>query len=364
MRIALAYNQRPNVVPSAISANGDRASESLCADTFVEWDEPETITAVADALGAFGEVVLLEAVRDFPRRLELARVDLLFNVAEGLSGPSREAQVPAVAEFLGIPYTGSDPLTLVLALHKARSKDIWSQRGIPTAPFLLVESEEELPALWDFGRYPAFLKPAWEGSSKGITQANRVARPADAVERARELLVRYRQPVLVEAYLPGDEYTAAILGNGERAECLPLVRYRFDGLPADAVPVVGYEAKWEWDQPHCPLDILECPAAAAPEVESVIRATALAAYDALGCRDWARVDLRLDGAGIPHVIEINPLPGVIPDPAANSCFPRAAAERGMTHAELVQRVAGIAWERVTGQSLAAPALTGAVTCES
>src|SRR5439155_19339436 len=120
----------------------------------------------------FGDVVLLEAVDDFPERLTAARVDLLFNMAEGSTGPSREAHVTAIAEFLGVRYTGSDPLTLSLALHKARTKEILSHRRIPTAPFVLVESSADLPALRRAKIYPAFLKPVWEGSSKGISQAN------------------------------------------------------------------------------------------------------------------------------------------------------------------------------------------------
>ncbi|MFQ6044829.1 MAG: D-alanine--D-alanine ligase [Gemmatimonadales bacterium] len=361
MRIALAYNQRPDALQDGGDTDGDGASESLCVEAFVEWDEPATIQAVADALAALGEVIPLEATGDFPSRLHNSRPDLLFNMAEGLSGPSREAQVPAIAEFLGIPYTGSDPLTLALALHKARSKEIWQRHGIPTAPFVLIADRDDVEQLRRFQHYPAFLKPAWEGSSKGITQANLVEHPARAIEQCVHLLDRYQQPILAESFLPGDEFTVAVLGNGDRTTCLPLIRYRFDGLPAGAVPVVGFEAKWTWDQPHDPLEILECPAAIAPALEAVLRDTALRAYRCLGCRDWGRVDLRLDPAGVPSVIEINPLPGVIPDPVANSCFPRAAHEAGMTHAELIQHVASIAWQRITGTPLSVPTLAGAAS---
>lgn len=361
MRIALAYNQRPTIIAEGGSTNGDGADASLSAsDTFVEWDEPDTIAAVAEALRCFGDVVLLEAIDGFPRKLARARPDLVFNMAEGLNGPSREAQVPAIAEFLGLRYTGSDPLTLALALHKGRTKELWATRGVPTAPFVLIETEDDLPALARFAHYPAFVKPAWEGSSKGITQANYVTTPQAATDRARALLHSYREPVLAEAYLPGEEFTVAILGNGATAECLPIIRYRFEILPPGSVPIVGYEAKWLWDTPDADFEILECPAAISASLADAIRANALAAYRSLNCRDWARVDLRLDGAGVPQVIEINPLPGVIPDPAAHSCLPRAAAEVGMTHAELIQRVVRIAWSRVTGEELALP-LAGAVS---
>jgi D-alanine-D-alanine ligase len=357
MRIGLAYNQRP----TAGSANRDVALPielPASDDAFVEWDEPETIDAVARALGLFGEVIRLEAVGDFAERLARARVDLLFNMAEGLTGPSREAHVPAIAEFLGIPYTASDPLTLTLALHKGRAKEVFLARGIPTAPFVLVESESDLPRL-DALSYPAFLKPAWEGSSKGIAEANYAPDAAAARRRAREILATYRQPVLAERYLPGDEFTVAVLGNGTEARALPIIRFRFETLPDGALPVMGYEAKWVWDDPAQPLDVLECPARIPTALAVRIADTALAASRALGCRDWARVDIRLDAAGAPNVVEVNPLPGVIPNPADNSCFPCAARAAGMSYDELIQKVTRIAWRRLTGADLVLPTIAEA-----
>ncbi len=360
MRIGLAYNQRPDDFEEQLRDAGANATSSP-ADDFVEWDEPDTIAAVEDALLAFGEVIRLEAVRDFPWRLARSRIDLLFNMAEGARGPSREAHVPAIAEFLGIPYTASDPLTLALSLHKARTKECLLQRAVPTPPFMVVATEADLAKLKAFSSYPAFLKPVWEGSSKGIGEENYCASAREARRRARQLLRTYREPVLVEAYLPGHEFTAAILGNGPEAECLPLIRYRFEGLPKGALPIMGREAKWIWDRPDEPLDILECPARIPAALRRAVEEAALAAYHALGCRDWARVDLRLDGSGGPQVMEINPLPGIIPDLAANSCFPLAAARAGIAYPELIQRVVAAAWNRTTGEELSVPTLAGAAT---
>lgn len=349
MRIGLAYNQRPDL--------SGTNHEPSTLDAYAEWDDPQTIAVVEDALRAFGEVILLEAIGDFPSRLADARVDLLFNMAEGSWGPHREAQVPAIAEFLGVRYTASDPLTLALALHKALAKDVLRQRGVPTPAFTLIESAEELDAL-ERARYPVFLKPVWEGSSKGIGTASFAATPDAARRRARELLATYEQPVLAEAYLPGEEFTVAVLGNGSDAWCLPTIRFRFGDLPQGALPVMGYEAKWVWDRPEHPLDVLECPAAIDSQLNRWIQETALAAYRALGCRDWGRVDLRLDAHGVPNVLEVNPLPGIIPDPAENSCFPRAAAAAGMSYPELIQSVVRIAWRRLSGRDLPAPSLAG------
>lgn len=348
MRIGLAYNQRPTA--GSGDADADPASTRSSPDTFVEWDEPETIEAVEESLRAFGEVVRLEAVGDFPQRLAGAEVDLLFNIAEGIRGPSREAHVPAIAEFLGIPYTASDPLTLTLALHKARAKEVFGARGIPTASFVLLDDEDDLDRLAT-AAYPLFLKPAWEGSSKGISEASFAPDPAAAAATARLLLRTYGQPVLAEAYLPGDEFTVAVLGNGAEMRALPVIRFRFETLPAGALPIMGYEAKWLWDDPAAPLEVLECPACVPAALSARLGETALAAARALGCRDWARVDLRLDGAGVPHVVEVNPLPGVIPDPADNSCFPCAARAAGMAYDELIQGVTRIAWRRITGRVL-------------
>ena len=355
MRIGLAFNQKPDTGRLDRGVTSPPLASAIAPDAFAEWDEPATIDAVERALRAFGEVVRLEAVADFPTRLAAAKVDLLFNMAEGWSGPSREAHVPAIAEFLDVPYTASDPLALTLALHKGRTKDILAQRGIPTAPFAVVERETDLIRLESVPA-PLFLKPIWEGSSKGIDEGSYAADVAEARARARLLLARYDQPVLAETYLAGDEFTVSVMGNGAEAHWLPVIRFRFDSLPEGALPIMGYEAKWIWDRPDEPLDVLECPAAVPDALARAVGETALAAYHALGCRDWARVDLRLDEAGLPNVVEVNPLPGVIPDPADNSCFPRAAAAAGMTYDELIQSVVRIAWRRITGREPAAEPL--------
>ena len=359
LRIGLAYNQRPTGVDTTIDPKVESSLHGP-VDVFVEWDEPETITAIANALSVFGKVVLLEAVDDFAQRLARANVDFLFNMAEGMHGPNREAHVPAIAEFLNIPYLASDPLTLGLTLHKARAKDVLTQRGVPTPPYLLIESAADLAGLSTFDRYPVFLKPVWEGSSKGIAESNLASDPTTAQARARELLDLYDQPVLVEAYLTGEEFTIAVLGNGDEAECLPLIRYRFETLPDGALPIMGYEAKWLWDQPGTDFQVLECPAQISESLATQIRETALAAYRALGCRDWSRVDIRLDERLRPQVLEINPLPGLMPDPDANSCVPWAAAVAGMNYEDLIQHVTRIAWRRITGQEIPAPSLRAVV----
>jgi D-alanine-D-alanine ligase len=354
-RIGFAYNQKPDLVdataaelPSAdeeppsrgalatLAAPTRAPAPTDIADEYAEWDARETIDAVARALARYGGVIRLEATEDFPQRLRDARPDIVFNIAEGLRGPNRESHVPAICEFYGIPYSGSDPFTLSLCLDKARAKEVLRAHGVPTADWALVQTVTDITTLLDRPLdYPLFAKPVHEGSSKGITERNYVASPSALRPAVLDLLERYQQPVIVERYLPGAEFTCGVLGNGADARVLPLVAMNFASLPAGALPIYGFEAKWLWDRADRPLEIFECPArisaALRAEIEDVVRRT----FVALGCRDWSRVDVRLDADGRANVIEVNPLPGILPDPADNSCLPKAARAAGMDYDALI-----------------------------
>jgi D-alanine-D-alanine ligase len=359
-RIGFAYNQKPD--PTVLASASD-AAESAVADEeppsrngavatlsparlahaahaaddeYAEWDGPETLDAVERALARHGEVIRLEATDDFPQALRAARPDIVFNIAEGLRGPNREAHVPAICEFYGVPYSGSDPFTLALSLDKARTKEILRAHGVPTADWFVVRSATELAAL-DLRalRLPLFAKPVHEGSSKGITERNLASSPEALVAIVGELLERYQQPVIVEQFLAGDEFTCGVLGNGASARVLPIVGMNFGALPAGALPIYGFEAKWLWDRPENPLQIFECPARVASERRDEIVDVVLRTFHALGCRDWARIDVRLDGGGRVNVVEVNPLPGILPDPADNSCLPKAARAAGLDYDALI-----------------------------
>ncbi len=356
---ALAGGDSSSPSPSASPARPIGAAHHTAArpaddDEYAEWDSEETIDAVAAALGGLGDVVRLEATPDFPERLRDAGVDIVFNIAEGLRGVNREAHVPAICEFYGIPYSGSDPFTLSLCLDKRRTKEILSYHGVPTAEFALIESMEDLEATEaPTPGSPLFVKPLHEGSSKGITEQNLVRSLEELRHQVAFLLESYDQPVLVERYLPGREFTCAVLGNGREARVLPLVGMNFDALPEGALPIYGYEAKWVWDTREDPLPIFECPARIDRRLRRAIEEVALRAYRVLGCRDWSRVDVRLDADGTPNVVEVNPLPGILPDPADNSCFPKAARAAGMSYDELIQSCVRHAAAR---HGLAVPAL--------
>jgi D-alanine-D-alanine ligase len=340
-RIGFAYNQKPEstVGPVSAASSEPRPDEEppSSGDVYAEWDSAETIDAVATALAAYGHVIRLEATDEFPERLRAERPDIVFNIAEGLHGSNREAHVPAICEFFDVPYSGSDPFTLSLCLHKARTKDVLTARGIPNAPFALIDSESSLEHFVRTARrFPLFLKPVQEGSSKGITEKNLVSDRDELESQARFLLETYSQPVIAEEFLAGAEFTCGVLGNGDDAEVLPLVAINFGSLPPGAVPIYGYEAKWIWDTPSDPLDIFECPARIDDRLRSEIEDVVLRAYRVLGCRDWSRIDVRLDAAGVPNIVEVNPLPGILPNPEDNSCLPKAARAAGLSYDQLIQ----------------------------
>jgi D-alanine-D-alanine ligase len=334
-RIGLAFNRKPDdrQVPASVPSGSREVGDPV--DLYAEWDDEITVAAIETALGEAGEVTRLEATEDFPLRLREAKPDIVFNVAEGLWGPNREAHVPSLCEFWGVPYTGSDPLTLAICLDKGRAKEILAYHGVPTAEFTVVPGGERLDGIPSL---PVVVKPVHEGSSKGITQAS-LCRTRAEVGRAVGLVwKRYRQPALVERWLPGREFTCAILGNGPGTQVLPVVEVDFDALPRGAARLYSYEAKWLWDTPARPLAIFQCPATVSRGLARQIEQTVLAAYRVLRCRDWARIDLRCDARGVPHVLEVNPLPGVLPDPAMNSCFPKAARAAGLDYGSMIRAV--------------------------
>ncbi len=356
--IGLAYNQKPepSVLASPLSS-GDRQQDGelsrldeeppsknldpsiadlIARDQFAEWDSPVTIAAVESALSRLGKVVRLEANEDFPERLRAAKPDIVFNIAEGLHGVNRESHVPAICEFFAIPYSGSDPFTLSLCLDKARTKETLAFHGIPTPRFGVVSRIEELATVAGKLKLPLFVKPLHEGSSKGITDSNFCRTRSQLSKRTAFLLENYDQPVLIEEYLPGQEFTCGVLGNGADAVVLPIVGMNFDTLPEGAMPIYSFDAKFVWDRPEKPLEIFQCPARITRELQASIERVTLDAFRVLGCRDWARIDVRLDAAGVPNVIEVNPLPGILPDPADNSCLPKAARAAGIGYEELIQ----------------------------
>jgi D-alanine-D-alanine ligase len=317
--------------------------DSIPPDFYAECDDDETIEAVRSALAIRHRVIPVEGDEEAFEKFRRIKPDIVFNMAEGLYGESRESQIPAMLEMLRIPYTGSDPLTLALCLDKARTKEILSFHRIPTSSFAVVRkmnSKVKVPPL------PLIVKPLSEGSSKGVTNSALVRNKKQLQEQIEFVLNQYRQPALVEKFLPGREFTAALLGNGHEVQVLPLVEIQFQELPPEINPIYSFEAKWIWDTVENPLEIFACPARVSTSLRQKIESVCLAAYSALRVRDWCRIDVRLDERGDPHILELNPLPGILPNPDANSCFPKAARTAGISYDELINRVLDVACRRI------------------
>jgi D-alanine-D-alanine ligase len=332
MRLAIAYNIKKDL------------ERGLPEDFYAEWDDMETIEGVRAALlSRHEEVELVEADEGAYQKLRDSRPQLVFNMAEGLWGESRESHLPSIMEMLRVPYTGSAPLTLALCLNKARAKQVLSHCSIPTPRFFIAENPEE-----DVGVDPSFpliVKPLYEGSSKGIRDDSIVRSPAELRRKVAFVIENYGQPALVEEYLEGREFTVALIGNGEDLRALPPVEINYSALPVGVNHIYSYEAKWILDRPETPLDIFTCPAEVDGEMGGAIEDTAKRAFNALGVRDWCRIDMRLDSKGTPKVLELNPLPGILPDPKQNSCFPKAARAEGMDFTTLVNTVVQVARKR-------------------
>lgn len=321
-----------------VSTQVTRVNKSV--DTYAEWDTIETITAVRDALSIRHTVTMIEADDEVFEKLRNNHPDIVFNIAEGRFGSSRESQIPAIVEMLNIPYTGSDPLTLGICLDKSRTKEILSYYHIPTPKFSVIHSlseiqNEKIPL-------PAIVKPLFEGSSKGIFNSSFVQTPRALSAQVERIINEYRQPALVEEFLPGREFTVAMLGNGESLQVLPIVEINFDSLPKDVNPIYSFEAKWIWDEASNPLDIFTCPASVSTQLQKAIEKVCRDAFSVLRCRDWCRIDVRLDANGTPNIIELNPLPGILPNPEENSCFPKAARAAGLSYNEMINKVLDVA----------------------
>ncbi|HLU68134.1 MAG TPA: hypothetical protein VKZ63_17745, partial [Kofleriaceae bacterium] len=302
--------------------------------------------AACDA-GLNCEIMGLEG-RDVGRlldRLAADPPDLVFNLVESLCGDTRnELLVPALLDMWKVPYTGPGPMTLGLCLDKERSKQVLLQHGIPTPDYRVIRSAAELddpadPLGLGSLAYPQFLKLVREDASIGIDASNRAPDREALVRRARQLLDDYRQPVLAEGYVEGREVNVTVLGNGLEARTLPLHEIDFSKMPADRPRVLTYAAKW--DEEHVdyigsiPVPMTDVP----PEVEAAIRRVALASFHALGLRDFGRVDLRVDAAGVPWVIDVNPNCDLSPDAG----LARTARAVGLDYPALVGHICELAW---------------------
>jgi D-alanine-D-alanine ligase len=300
-------------------------------------------TAIKNALVKNGySVELLEADEGLYEKLRYGPYGFVFNIAEGIRGESRESHVPAMLEMLGIPFTGSSIQALAITLDKRRTKEILQHYGIPTPRFQMFKNAAQKlnPEL----QFPLFVKPNSEGSSKGIRNNSLVKNEEELRNMLKFVTKNYGQEALVEEFLDGREFTVAVLGNSP-PKVLPIVEITFDYLPPNVNKFDSYEVKWYWDNPTNPVDPVVCPAKISKQLEYQIKRIAIASFKATGCVDLCRMDFRLDKHGVPNVIEINALPGLMPDPLENSRFPKACFTAGMTYDEIIMAITTEAMKR-------------------
>ena len=317
------------------NTKGEKRGETQDADA--EYDSLDTVHAIRDAFLAEGfQVVLMEADETLPESLKKARVDIAFNIAEGMRGRGRECEVPALLNLLNIPFTGSDETALCLALDKALCKRLLSTYHIRTPKYCLIRQADDLRAAKL--RYPAIVKPNAEGSSKGIHDACVVSGPEALRALVEENLRLYNEPMLVEEYIEGREFTVGILGNGREARAFLPMEIVFRNRPAAGWKVYSFSVKQDYKNY---IDYV-CPAELDEKTQRRMQRCALRAFAALDCQDFARVDFRLADDGALYFIEINPLPGLAP---GYSDYPMLAAFQGLEYGELVCSVLRAALRR-------------------
>jgi D-alanine-D-alanine ligase len=292
-------------------------------DAFADFDHIETIDSIRAALETDGhQTLFIQADANLPYALRDEKPDICFNIAEGLSGEAREAQIPALLEMLQIPYTGSRVLANGISLDKTLTKRIWRDRRLPVAPFQEFNTGDE-PLRTDL-EFPLFVKPAREGTGMGVDMNAIVKNEKELRERAEYIINTYQQPALVETFLPGREFTVGILGRSDaKLYSRHPEWYEKDGFhrfPILELDMTRSVTPMVYSQEAKSKDVGEegapgyfCPAEIEPELEKKLKYFALRAHLLLNALDVSRTDIRLDEQGNPRVMEINTLPGLTPD---------------------------------------------------
>ncbi len=324
-------------VKVGITYNLKKGIQSEAVDNEAEYDNIETVYAIQRALeGAGAKVILMEADETLPETLKKHPVDIVFNIAEGIRGRGREAQIPALLNMYGIPYTGSDETTLCIALDKALTKRLLSTFHINTPRYAVISkhSKAKLSQL----RYPVILKPNAEGSSKGISDIS-IANDAKQLRTlADRNLVIYDQDMLVEEYIEGREFTVGLLGNGEDVFVFSPMEIVYKKETQESYHVYSYNVKQDYEN----YVQYECPANIDEDIINQMVKDSKKIFNALSCHDFARIDFRVSKEGKVFFIEINPLPGLAPN---YSDYPMLAEFNGMKHEQLVVSVLAQALKR-------------------
>ncbi|MCX7938848.1 MAG: hypothetical protein N2545_05365 [Thermoflexales bacterium] len=302
-------------------------------DLWAELDSDKNVAAYARALEEAGhEVLIQEGNAHLAAWLEDHRPDLCFNTCEGFGGDSREAQVPALLEMIGARYSGPAPLAAAITQDKPTTKRILHFYGLPTPPFQVFETaDDDLdPQL----AFPLFVKPAHEGTGMGVHNESVVHNERQLRDRVAWCVEAYQQPALVETYIEGRDITCGLVGNGNAVHIFPITEVDFSGYPPELLPIYGSLQKIDYDH----LYRNKCPAPLSEKLAQAVRRLTHQTFLVTGCRDFARVDFRLDAQDRLFILEINGLPGIAP----RSDLTLMAQAEGWTHGDLVRAVLGAA----------------------
>jgi len=302
-------------------------------DANAEFDHPSTIDVIASAIESQGyKLKRIGNAANLLEKIDNLNVDIVFNISEGSVGRNRESQVPMLLEMAGIPFVGADALTLALTLDKVMAKKVFIADKIPTPKFFEIKNTESLDS--DHLKFPLIVKPRFEGSSKGLSENSRVEDMEGLKAQADYIINTYKQPALVEEFISGQEFTVAVVGN-DPAEALPPVQIKIDGK-------FKLNDKF-YTFSRITSDRLEyiCPAHISVELKNKICQYALRTYNAVECRDFGRIDFRVDNEGNIYVLEINPLPSL----STEDVFPLVAKEIGLSYNQIMGKILKVAFER-------------------
>ena len=296
-------------------------------DANAEFDHPSTIEVIANAIRENGyNVKKIGNVSRLMEKFNHLDVDIVFNISEGMTGRNRESQVPILLEMAGIPFVGADALSLGISLDKVMAKKVFSADGIPSPRSVEIKSADEVKNLGHL-KFPLFVKPRFEGSSKGLSEASRVENAEDLRKQVEHIINTYKQPALVEEFIRGEEFTVAIIGN-DPPRVMPIVQIKIEGQ-------LNLKDKF-YTFGHIKDDKVEYvrPAQVNPALAKRLNELALKTYNAIECLDFGRVDFRVDEKGNPYVLEINPLPSL----STEDVFMFVAKARGMTYAQIMGEI--------------------------
>lgn len=342
-RILVCYNEPFNYYDNYHGKEVDLNSKSDLSETEFRNNLDHIVNLLKNNYSIVETLGFTSDIKDAINKIEKFLPDVIYNFVESIEGNARfEIYVTGIYELLGISYTGNNPLCLANCLIKNRTKQILISQNIPTPNYFLIKKEQKINEIKINLKYPVILKLATEDASIGISENSVVYNHEELKKQIKYLIKNFNQDILAEEYIRGRELNVAFLDG----TILPISEINFNGLPQDLPAIVTYEAKWSPETVYYKFSNPICPAILDEEIKTKVIKIAIEAYNALECRDYARVDIRLSEDNIPYVIEVNPNPDISPDAG----FVRAAKAAGISYESLLFKISQCAIKRIQNDS--------------